>query len=93
MRESTIETRLVRACKDRDVQCYKFVSPSNRGVPDRLIISPFGRVGFIEMKAPGKDLSALQKHTFRKLRERNVPAWVVDSAEGIKLALDDFLKI
>ena len=38
---------------------YKFVSPSNRGVADRLVVLP-GRVWFVEVKKEGGRLSTLQ---------------------------------
>ena len=60
MKESTIENYLVRRCKELGVLCYKFVSPSHRGVPDRVLIFPKGLVTFIELKAPGKSPTALQ---------------------------------
>jgi hypothetical protein len=39
----------------RSVQ-FKFVSVNNRGVPDRIIITPVGDVLFVEFKRKGKDL-------------------------------------
>ena len=38
MKESRIESRLVRMVRDRGGLCYKFVSPGNPGVPDRIVI-------------------------------------------------------
>ena len=35
MRESSIESYLVRKVKEHGGLCYKFVSPGNPGVPDR----------------------------------------------------------
>ena len=40
MRESSIESYLVRKVKEHGGLCYKFVSPGNPGVPDRIIITP-----------------------------------------------------
>lgn len=40
MKESYIESYLVRKVKEHGGLCYKFVSPGNPGVPDRLIITP-----------------------------------------------------
>ncbi len=50
MKESTIEARLVREVKKRGGLCYKFVSPDNAGVPDRIVITPEGRTIFVELK-------------------------------------------
>lgn len=54
MREKTVEQKLVRAVKDMGGIATKFVSPGLDGVPDRLILLPGSKVGFVECKAPGK---------------------------------------
>jgi hypothetical protein len=41
-------------------KAYKFISPGNNGVPDRLVALPGGRAVFIELKAPGKKPTAPQ---------------------------------
>ena len=46
MKESEIEARLVRGVKALGGVAYKFVSPGNVGVPDRLVVLPGGRVIF-----------------------------------------------
>ena len=33
---------------------YKFVSPGNAGVPDRVVILQGGKSGFVELKRPGE---------------------------------------
>ena len=43
MKESYIESYLVRKVKEHGGLCYKFVSPGNPGVPDRLIIDVYKR--------------------------------------------------
>ena len=52
--------------------CYKFVSPGNRGVPDRLVITPDGCVFFVELKSQTGRLSELQKFQKSELEKRNV---------------------
>ena len=54
MREKEIEAALVKAAKKRNGMALKFVSPGMSGVPDRLVLLPDGKLGFIELKAPGK---------------------------------------
>ena len=60
MREKMIETRLVKAVKKSGGICPKFVSPGTDGMPDRLVLMPAGRPGFVEVKAPGKKPGPLQ---------------------------------
>ena len=50
MLEKEIERRMVQMVKQRGGLCYKFVSPSNPGVPDRIIITPDGKIIFVELK-------------------------------------------
>lgn len=61
MRESDIERHFVRRVKALGGVAYKFVSPSHRGVSDRIVCLPDGQVWFVELKAPGGRLEALQK--------------------------------
>ena len=58
MRESDIERRLVQGVKKLGGRAYKFVSPGNVGVPDRLVVLPGGIVLFVEVKAPDGRLSS-----------------------------------
>ena len=59
--ESDIERYLVRKVRDLGGKAYKFVSPTNRGVADRLVVLPGGRVWFVEVKKMGGRLSPLQR--------------------------------
>lgn len=87
MRESTIESYLVRRCKEEGILCFKFVSPSHRGVPDRLLIFPKGLVAFIELKAPGKSPTALQMTVLKQMEgNKAVVAWA-DSKTAVDCLL------
>ena len=59
--ERDIEAYLVRRVKERGGKAYKFVSPTNRGVTDRLVVLPGGHVWFVEVKKWGGRLSPLQR--------------------------------
>lgn len=61
MKESYIESYLVRKVKEHGGLCYKFVSPGNPGVPDRLIITPTGKTIFVELKTEVGRLAKVQK--------------------------------
>lgn len=47
---------------------YKFVSPGQVGVPDRIVILPGGRIFFVEVKSEGKKSSDSQKRQHGTLR-------------------------
>lgn len=81
MRESTIEKALVERVKALGGMCEKFTSPSRRGVPDRLVTLPGGRIVFVELKAPGKALSVLQERDHARRRALGCSVFVIDSLE------------
>ena len=93
MRESAIEARLVRRVRERGGLCYKFVSPGNRGVPDRLVITPDGRVFFVELKSQTGRLSKLQKFQMSELKARNVDVYVLYSVEHVEEFMREVMPI
>ena len=48
MRENEIEKMLVNAVKIHGGLALKFVSPNFNGMPDRLILLPFGKIAFAD---------------------------------------------
>lgn len=75
MLEKTVEEYLVKKVKEIGGIAYKFTSPGNAGVPDRIVILPGGRIHFIETKRPkGGVTKKRQKmqHDRIKIRGANV---------------------
>lgn len=61
MRESEIENYLVWTVETLGGKAYKFKSPNQRGVSDRIVCMPNGETWFIELKRPkGGRLAPLQ---------------------------------
>lgn len=83
MRESILEKRLVREVEKIGGLSPKWVSPGNRGVPDRLVILPNGRTVYVEMKATGKSLDPLQRKWAEKLKKLGHEVYTLDSVESI----------
>lgn len=83
MRENVIEAYLRDQVKAIGGKAYKFLSPGNNGVPDRLICLPGGKVVFVELKAPGKKPTKLQDLQQRKLAEMGFIVLTLDSKEKI----------
>ncbi len=48
---------------------YKFVSPGNDGVPDRIVVMPRRTPIFVELKTETGKLSPLQKVQIRRLQK------------------------
>jgi hypothetical protein len=80
MLESAIENKVCDLAKKAGWLSFKFVSPAQRGVPDRIFIKT-GRVVFIEFKAPSKKPTPLQDHIMRKMVDAGCEVWVCDSIE------------
>lgn len=81
--EKEIEQYLVKQVKAIGGKAYKFVSPGNDGVPDRLVCLPGGVAIFVEIKAPGKEPSPLQKHQLNKLGGLGFSTWAIDDRGGV----------
>ncbi|WP_373222700.1 VRR-NUC domain-containing protein [Flavonifractor plautii] len=89
MKESEIEARLVRGVKALGGVAYKFVSPGNVGVPDRVVVLPGGRVIFVELKAEAGRLSPMQRQQLARLRRLGADAREVKSETGVARFLED----
>lgn len=87
MPEKEIENYFVKRCKEKNWLIFKFVSPGNAGVPDRLVIQPGGRMFFVELKAPKAKPRPLQEKVFSLLRANGAYVYVVDSKEKADIVL------
>lgn len=88
MREKEVEAALVKAAKKRNSVALKFVSPGLSGVPDRLVLLPDGKIGFIELKAPGKKMRLLQEKRKSQLERLGFLVFCLDSKEEVEVMLD-----
>lgn len=82
MKEKEIESYLVRRVREAGGRAYKFVSPGNGGVPDRLVCLPGGVIAFVELKAPGQKARPQQRLQIDRLRALGFRVEVIDSKEG-----------
>lgn len=76
--EKDIERRLVWHVERLGGKAYKFTSPSQRGVCDRLVILPGGQVWFVEVKTLQGRISMAQERfgqTIQKLGGNYVCLW------------------
>lgn len=69
MREGEIERRLSTGVRALGGTSYKFVSPGNLGVPDRIVIFPGGFVEFVEVKADDGRLRHAQMMQLTRLKD------------------------
>lgn len=88
MREREVEKQLIDKVKKRGGLCEKWVSGSV-GWPDRIVILPDGKVGFVEVKRPGKKPRGIQVHRHEKLRKLGMKVYVIDKPKKIGGILDE----
>lgn len=89
MREKEIEKILVTEVKKLGGRAYKWVSPGNDGVPDRIVIFPGRPPIFVELKSETGRLGALQQVQIKRLRELGQQVEVVKGIEGLKQFFED----
>jgi len=68
-------------------KAYKFSSPGNSGVPDRIVLIQ-GKCYFVELKRPGQDLLPRQKAVKRDFAKLGFEVYKLDSLEDV----DRFLR-
>jgi hypothetical protein len=83
VREKDLERYLVRRVASLGGVCWKWVSPSHAGVPDRIVVLPLGRVAFVEVKRPGQRPTALQQQVMGVLSALGCRVGWVDSQEAV----------
>lgn len=85
MKEYAVEKHLISVTRACGGMCIKFTSPGMTGVPDRIVILPGGKIGFAELKAPGKKPRLVQRAVLRVLYRLGCRVAAIDnkkSAEG-----------
>ena len=89
MREKDIEHTLVTAVKRCGGAAVKFISPGFDGMPDRIVLLRGGKLGFVEVKVPGKHTRPLQTARHRMLQKLGFKVYVIDSPEQIEGVIND----
>lgn len=90
--EKDIEKAVCSFAKSLGILVYKFTSPSQRSVPDRLFILPNGRgVFMVEFKRRGEKPTKAQEVEIGKIRKMGIYVGVVDNVvEGKALVKCQF---
>lgn len=82
MQEKEVEAYLVRRISQLGGKAFKFVSPGNAGVPDRLICWK-GQAFFVELKRPGGKPRALQKATVAQIRKTGIKVYCISNKNQV----------
>lgn len=83
MRERDVEQYLRDRVRAAGGKAYKFVSPGNAGVPDRIVLFPYGRIAFVELKAPGKKPTALQEAQHNMIKKLGFAVYTISDYETV----------
>ena len=87
--EKYSEKKLIKAVRAVGGIAPKLVSPGYDGMPDRLVLLPKGRMGFVEVKAPGKKPRPLQTARLELLKRLGLKVYVLDGEEQIEVIVDE----
>lgn len=88
MLEKTVEKRLVDGIKRRGGKALKFIPTACKGMPDRLVLLPGGRVIWVELKADDGELSPMQCKRRKELQALGFEVYVL---QGVGM-VEEFLR-
>ena len=91
--EKEIEKTVIAYARSIGYYVRKFVSPSNRSVPDDLFLSPKGRIFFVEFKRKGHKPTAAQMNEHVEIGKRGGKVFVIDDIDKGKKLVDQFSKL
>lgn len=83
MNEKSIENKLVEEVKKADGMAPKFNSMGLVGVPDRIVLLPGGKMAFVELKANGKKMRAIQIRRKIQLESLGFKVYLIDHIDQI----------
>lgn len=84
MRESRVESALVRGVKAAGGEVRKVSWVGRRHAPDRIVLWPMLGIDWIELKAPGKKARAGQAREHRRLERALQRVYVLDTIEKVE---------
>jgi hypothetical protein len=89
--EKVIEAAVVKFAQSKGCYVAKFTSPNRRSVPDRVFITPTGKVFFVEFKRGGEKPTLAQSVEHEKLRRVKALVFVVDNVERGKRIVEEMV--
>lgn len=88
--EAALERRCCALAKARGVWAVK-LWPTVRGLPDRILLAPGGRVAFVEFKALRGRVSPAQKQIHIRLNQSGFEVWIIRHGWEFIEALDRWM--
>lgn len=87
MREKYIEEKLVKKTKLSNGLCIKLTSMI--GLPDRMLLFPKGKIGFVEVKRKGQKPRAIQEKRINDLRKLGFNCFILDDTKDISRIIQE----
>lgn len=94
MSEKELEILLSEFVKQKGGIAYKFTSPGRAGVPDRLVLLPRGKMGFVEVKAPKtkRKMRNIQIAEMKRINQLGFKCYLLNDPVQIPKILDDIAR-
>ena len=89
MLEREVEKKLVDGVRRLGGRAYKFASPGNDGVPDRIVVLPDTAPMFVELKTESGRLSRLQKVQITRLENLGQNVRVLYGVKDVENFLEE----
>ena len=89
MLEREVEKKLVDGVRRMGGRAYKFVSPGNDGVPDRIVVLPDTAPMFVELKTESGRLSRLQQVQLTRLENLGQNVRVLYGVKDVENFLEE----
>ena len=86
--EVAVEAHLHKRVKILGGLCIKLSPIGNKGLPDRLLVLPGGRMVFVELKKPTGVLAVLQGWWARRLNHLGAPYAALKSKQEVDTFVD-----
>ena len=83
MSERNIEKILVSEVRRLGGRAYKWISPGNDGVPDRIVIFPNREPVFVELKTDTGRLTPLQQVQIGRLKDLGQAVFIAKGVRGV----------
>ena len=87
--EKVVERYLVERVQDIGGKAYKFSSPNNRAVPDRICVFPYALFAFVECKSSDGKPTPLQNRVISYIRSLQHVVLVINSKEQVDLFIEN----
>jgi len=81
--EKVIERKLNEWIKASKGHCFKLSSEFHKGLPDRMVMLPGGKLFFCELKSIGKKPDTFQKIVHNTMRKLGFRVYVIDNLSDL----------